>query len=198
LNREDACADTIRPRLHALLADLEHVFVLQGEEIVRPFAKLPRHAATRLAVTARCLWPDLASWAEFQSLLPLCPENTLERTTPAGVRFPFQGGGRRLKMYDVPLFLALFLAFLGYQFLFVWRAPVRSRTVRILLITLITCAIPATYLMLRIIAQRCANISFYDQGMLRDWIDVVQHFSELQDLPNRADAARHWAKRSAD
>jgi hypothetical protein len=25
-----------------------------------------------------------AVWAEFQSLLPLCPENTLERTTPAG------------------------------------------------------------------------------------------------------------------
>jgi hypothetical protein len=72
-----------------------------------------------------------------------------------------------------------------------------SKTV-ILLIVLIPCVIAASYLTRLIIAERASRMTFGDKCMLREWVNLLREYPEMQDLPSRADAAVSWAKTAAE
>jgi hypothetical protein len=77
------------------------------------------------------------------------------------------------------------------------KGSMKRRTV-VFLILLVACGMAASYVSRLIVAQGSARMTFRDKTLLGVWMDVLRDYSEMQDLPSRADAVQRWAKTYAN
>ena len=73
-----------------------------------------------------------------------------------------------------------------------------KRKTVIFLIVLVACGMAGSYLTRLIISVRGSRMTMVDKWLLRNWVDLVRAYPEMQELPSRADAARNWARTAAD
>jgi hypothetical protein len=73
----------------------------------------------------------------------------------------------------------------------------KHRTV-VFLIVLVACGMAASYVSRLIVAQGSARMTSPDKSLLGVWMYVLRDYSEVQDLPSRADAVQSWAKAYAN
>jgi hypothetical protein len=77
------------------------------------------------------------------------------------------------------------------------KAAMKRKTL-ILLTVLVACGMAVSCLTRLLIAVLSSRMTVNDTFVLREWMELVRQYPEMQDLPSRAEAARAWAKTVAD